>query len=1274
MPTVVDIPKVGEVEFPDSMDDAAIEKAIHEHILPSSTPASSPSFDEPLPSARVRPAYLTPPPLAGVTTPIVGAPGTFARGASEAASGLVEGATSGAGLGIMAAQAVPGLNVAVNTALLAAGVKQAAQELGDYSVTGDPEKLGQATVMGAALTAPFALKAAKALLSRPVAALDETPLAQGEQPQTLKGGQAPETAAPTAAAEPLGLLRPAKPDASLQSLSEDEFSTQRKAVTRQLEQAEGDDVDFSKLAPEQRSQLGALQDKYTAFELEAFRRGLKSKVTEDLFHEALGLTDHLDPEEGVSKLSGKEDFHKLGMLLDELETRRGDPLVENWLARHLAGSADAREVYAGRYQRLRALAALRQQPAKQEAAPEAATPAANQTPAQKQAVAAGLRQAITPQKSAELEKDLRKEGWNVTGVGDPDNPGAVAFWEVRYRAKKISEADTASEGWRKIMDGEVAPPGEPTDYEKFVSSELNRRMGVATSPGESATASPAPINDAALQSPVAESPTTPESRPFGIMHPGTARFVESLRNAFAPLAGAAREMEWKTFAQQTAPRITEADRLSGELAAELAAAPRVGRMLGEQFADDVTRGLPVNDTELARVLQEDNLRSIRQGFEERARAEEARAVSNPNESTAALEAAELYKQAAGAVNSHVGEGSYFADEAAYREALARNAKVIERHKQLWVERKEPLYREAADIDPETPLATRGLETRARINLVRVEPKEGAKPVAGAGSGLKQLGTLIRRDPYARMATGMGEYEPSYREMMARSFEREYPVGAQHKFLRQLVASGVGAVDKSPVPIEGQEAFPLRIRPWQSQYLHLPGALAAEYKPIAGLAPKTRIPVVSNVADFLTRQSIQGLGEGSAHSANLLLKVFSGVGPTASPWANAALKTGAWLPTMAYSVTRAVMRGLRPDSEGMLELAKINATKQPYRGAVSGKLLDPLDKGIRLVSKDIFEGMAERGIVKDTPTNLREFVNEIGNYTRSTQSPLVRLLRDTGVQPFATGFRTATAQAVKRLALAPGVKATSPGNALALRADVLGGFVGAAVTIGALNWLISGKARGLPGTRLGSVSWQDTEGKTHEIDVGGLTGLTTGARRLGVMGAIEAKERGLPAGIAAGQAARGLATTATSQLAGPVVRFGTIALTGHDSYGNQIARPSPTGNPVNNVVAAARSVNPIVDMIAGMHEGKSWEETRQRQLTRYAPYSPSGVQTSERFPEIVEGVKLKEYGDQLAAKARKLNMEDRMEFVLQRLDEDKVEGAGRKQVLEEIKRKGVLKYE
>lgn len=156
------------------------------------------------------------------------------------------------------------------------------------------------------------------------------------------------------AEEPLGFFRPSRQDPSLRVMTEDEFASHLSSVTKQLEATEAlyDTREFTAV---EKTAMGQLQDKYEAAQLEKYRRGFAKQANEEVFHELLNLTDNIDPN--APKLAGNPDFQRLTILKDILEKRTGQEgeLAGEWFKRFLGGSADAREVYAGRYQKVREL-------------------------------------------------------------------------------------------------------------------------------------------------------------------------------------------------------------------------------------------------------------------------------------------------------------------------------------------------------------------------------------------------------------------------------------------------------------------------------------------------------------------------------------------------------------------------------------------------------------------------------------------------------------------------------------------------------------------------------------------------------------------------------------------------------------------------------------------------------------------------------------------------------------------------------------------------------
>lgn len=389
---------------------------------------------------------------------------------------------------------------------------------------------------------------------------------------------------------------------------------------------------------------------------------------------------------------------------------------------------------------------------------------------------------------------------------------------------------------------------------------------------------------------------------------------------------------WGEVANEALPQITTVHRETGELGVRSVTATHVGRATGEVFAENVLRDLNVDPREFGAALVEDNLRSRRADL--RASAAEA-AADSPQD-------AQLLNQAADAVGTVIGaRNSPFPSEEAWLAYLDRPEvqTAIERHKAMWTEQKDPLFRQANDLDPETPLPSRGERTGARINM-RAIPEGESSPTAiavhdtpdamartGAGEEaeagvpyrstlIRQMATLQKRDPFARSFTGLGHaYEADYTELMRHGFGREMPVAAQHEFIRSLVDSGNAVVgDSSYMPdltIRGERTqnYLLSMRPWSGRYLHLPRSLAPEYEAATGLKPSERFPMLDRVSGIFTKASIQGLAEGTTHMANMLSQVITGPGPTSNPLINALLKSAGRV-DLLYTLPRSSSGSLR----------------------------------------------------------------------------------------------------------------------------------------------------------------------------------------------------------------------------------------------------------------------------------------------------------------------------------------------------------------------------
>lgn len=847
-----------------------------------------------------------------------------------------------------------------------------------------------------------------------------------------------------------------------------------------------------------------------------------------------------------------------------------------------------------------------------------------------------------------------------------------------------------------------------------------------------------------------DAPKQAESRFGDIVVPGVEHFWDRLREGALDLPAGIRNA-WRSFSMQSLPRITDSNRLAGEAGVRYAASPMVARAKGMQFAADVTEGItmPDFDKKFGTALTEDNLRDLKRIFEEKSDeaynrdeyieqhretiaelADDAR--DGDPEAVAAIKRARAeirrlskltdedgarFQADADAVVTTIGaENSPFRTESDYQGFMqtpeAQGA--LRRHIALWETEKDPLFRQANDLDPDLPLETRGVQFGARINLKNVLRDQGTPTTVGPAVRsplIRATATLKRTDPFSRAAKGAGSYEGSYTEIMANGFGREYPVAKQHEFIRELIRSGDAVVltkEFDPeVELKGEstKGYPLKLRPWVGKFLHIRRSMAPEYEDATGLSAARKFGIYTKAGELATRMSVQGLAEGSTHVSNLLTQVFTGLGPTGNPMLNALVKS-AGRADVLYALPKILINAFANRKADMLKLAEIGAAKEPYRGGV-GWFITKIDHGVRLYSAEVYKRMAEQGWVPDTETGLREYVNQVGQYNKRLQPRWIQDLRSTHIQPFATAMQTFNVQGLRTLAMSPGIRAGGAGRIVtidtptgrttiergghsalvagtALRAEKVANILGFISVVTALNMMVSGTPSGPPGTKLGAVGWIGDDKKVHQLDIGLLTGISRGARITGLQPFVEARRLGLPPGTATLAGAQGAGNTLISAGTGPINRAIWMGITGKRPsippvQEAQVMPPqeqdfSPMRTQVAaNIKQAAQQSNPAVDFAVRMKQGK-YTEAVQRQFSRYFPRTGMKTETIEKLPKIVEASELNAYVEALAKEARKLPAgAERAKFIRERMTEDGVSSQmqARAQLL--MRRRGLLRH-
>lgn len=150
------------------------------------------------------------------------------------------------------------------------------------------------------------------------------------------------------------------------------------------------------------------------------------------------------------------------------------------------------------------------------------------------------------------------------------------------------------------------------------------------------------------------------------------------------------------YAGKTMSKTTARDRVAGELGARWISSKAASELAADAFTSRVLLESNIPVEKFGAALVEDNLRSIKDGLI---------AEGKPGD--------------AAKVETLIGaKGSSFATESDYQAFLHNPAvkDALERHKQLWSDIVDPMFKSAAHLDPAEPLATRGKQTGARINL------------------------------------------------------------------------------------------------------------------------------------------------------------------------------------------------------------------------------------------------------------------------------------------------------------------------------------------------------------------------------------------------------------------------------------------------------------------------------------------------------------------------------------------------------------------------------
>jgi hypothetical protein len=226
----------------------------------------------------------------------------------------------------------------------------------------------------------------------------------------------------------------------------------------------------------------------------------------------------------------------------------------------------------------------------------------------------------------------------------------------------------------------------------------------------------------------------------------------------------------------------------------------------------------------------------------------------------------------------------------------------------------------------------------------------------------------------------------------------------------------------------------------------------------------------------------------------------------------------------------------------------------------------------------------------------------------------------------------------------------------------------------------GGVMGRKGVPIGNldIGMDNKRGQPLSLPLADIMGLGRAARVTGIKGAVQAKYLGLTDSDALDAAARDIINSATGPALGPGVRGATVAATGSPPAVG-VSRTAPVAPPGTsqfkvNVEEALKDANPIVkSFLDYTRGGKSLREAVSQQIPRFGLAAGKPEATAANFPKIVNRAQLNAYTDALAREVRQQPINERRQWIADRLAKDELstENANTARVL--LQRKGVLHF-
>lgn len=513
---------------------------------------------------------------------------------------------------------------------------------------------------------------------------------------------------------------------------------------------------------------------------------------------------------------------------------------------------------------------------------------------------------------------------------------------------------------------------------------------------------------------------------------------------------------------------------------------------------------------------------------------------------------------------------------------------IARHKELVQAAAEAAHKELGG-----KLAAPGPNTGAFINTEAIDP-EGlleSSVVPDSTRGNLQ-NPLKRKSAFNKERSGTAEqYEVDYNNQVARMASGNAERIAQRDYYKVMENEGLGI--KLPAGERPENAQ--KFRRERTQELSTTGELEntwvrkdifGEHRQLMNTDSPIDNHVLAMTAKVLNTIQLKSLTDPTFHIANIISAI------TGSPGGGSVLADlGRQIPGVNVSdaLVRVIskLRDVHADTPEIraaaAEIARIGALREGHPGVVSA-----VDRAGRLVMNDLYDNLVKQGLVKASEGGRRDFINQVGQYNTRLMGKTKAFMKEAGFSPFIVAGQNFNRLAFRKMSMLPGVKAASAGGLTKMIAINLAGMAVTAATTSAVNYLLSGRIAGPPGTPIGAIGWisKDAKGNDvlHTVDPLKWTNLRRGLRITGANALAQGMANGRDLNHSGGQAYEDIKNGFIHPWAGPAVNAASVFWTGKSISGFQEAEKanpldhtnSPTLDQAkNNALTAATELNPHV---------------------------------------------------------------------------------------------------